>query len=59
MTYTYEQMSPLGKWITVTADEPPMVVNGRIKKAEGQGPRVRGVRLVDGANTKDDEPHSQ
>lgn len=46
MSYTYEQLSPLGKWITVTTDEPPLVVNGRVKKAEGQGPKVRGVRQL-------------
>lgn len=59
MTYTYEQMSPLGNWITVTSAEAPVIVNGRIKKAEGQGPRVRNVRMADDANPKDDEPHSQ
>jgi len=44
MPYTYEQMSPLGKWITVKTAEAPVVVNGRVKTAEGQGPRVRNVR---------------
>lgn len=52
MTYTYEQMSPLGKWITVTADEPPIIVNGRVKKAEGQGPRVRNVRQLSESDDK-------
>lgn len=52
-------MSPLGNWITVTSAEAPVIVNGRIKKAEGQGPRVRNVRMADDANPKDDEPHSQ
>lgn len=47
MPYTYEQMSPLGKWITVKTAEAPIVVNGRIKTAEGQGPKVRNVRSVD------------
>jgi len=32
-------------------------VNGRIKTAEGQGPRVRNVKPTEA--TKDDEPHSQ
>jgi hypothetical protein len=47
MPYTYEQMSPLGKWITVKTAEAPIIVNGRIKTAEGQGPRVRNVRFVE------------
>lgn len=37
-------MSLLGVWSRVTAPEPPMVKNGRIKTAEGQGARVRGVK---------------
>jgi len=43
MPYTYEQMTPFGTWMTVTADEAPDVRNGRIKTAEGQGPRVRNI----------------
>ena len=46
MPYTYEQMTPFGYWMTVTSDEAPDVRNGRIKKAEGQGPRVRDVRYL-------------
>lgn len=37
-------MSLLGKWSKVTAADPPMVKNGRIKTAEGQGARVRNVK---------------
>jgi hypothetical protein len=36
-------MSLLGKWSKVTAADPPMVKNGRIKTAEGQGARVRNI----------------
>jgi len=52
MPYTYEQMSPLGKWITVKTAEAPIIVNGRIKTAEGQGPRVRGITYI---SDKDDK----
>lgn len=47
MPYTYEQMTPFGTWMTVTADEAPDVRNGRIRKADGQGPRVRNVRFIE------------
>jgi hypothetical protein len=42
--WQWEEMSLLGKWSKVTAADPPMVKNGRIKTAEGQGARVRGVK---------------
>ena len=57
MPYTYEQMSPLGKWITVKTAEAPIIVNGRIKTAEGQGPRVRNLKPTEAP--KDDEPRPQ
>ncbi len=48
MTYQWEELSFLGKWKKVRGNEPPRVVNGRIKTAEGQGPKVRNVvRLED------------
>lgn len=47
MKYTYEQMNPLGRWCKVTTENPPIIANGRIKTAEGQGPRVRNVSLVE------------
>jgi len=48
MTYQWQELSPLGKWYTVKAPEPPVLKNGRIKRAEGQGPKVRNVvRLED------------
>lgn len=45
MKYQWEELSPLGKWHVVRGDEPPRVVNGCIKTAEGQGPKVKDVRL--------------
>ena len=45
--WQWEEMSLLGKWSKVTAADPPMVKNGRIKTAEGQGARVRNVRLLE------------
>ena len=47
MRYRYEQLGYLGKWHVIETDEPPIVVNGRLKMAEGQGPRVRTVSLVE------------
>jgi hypothetical protein len=51
MKWTYEQLGYLGKWHTIETDEPPIVVNGRLKLAEGQGPRVRNVSSVGGDHT--------
>lgn len=41
--YQWQQMTPFGYWTTVTAPEAPDVRGGRIRKAEGQGPRVKDV----------------
>jgi hypothetical protein len=46
-TYEWEEMSMLGKWSKVTGPEPPVTHKGRLKTAEGQGARVRGVRKID------------
>lgn len=46
MKWTYEQLNPLGVWQKVETDEPPIVMNGRLKLAEDQGPKVRNVSLV-------------
>lgn len=53
MTYQWEQMSPLGNWHVVKAPEPPVVKNGRIKTAEGQGPRIRNIIRLDDEAPKD------
>lgn len=47
MKYSYEQMNPLGRWCKVVTENPPIIANGRIKTAEGQGPKVRNVSLVE------------
>jgi hypothetical protein len=47
MKYQWEQLSPLGKWCVVKSDEPPVIKNGRLRRAEGQGPKVRGVVEID------------
>lgn len=46
MTYEWEELSFLGKWKKVRGAEPPRIVNGRIKTAEGQGPKVRNARAI-------------
>ena len=45
--WVWEQMSVLGTWSKVKSPDPPMVKNGRIRTAEGQGPRVRNVTLLE------------
>lgn len=52
--YQWQQMTPFGTWTTVTAPEPPDVRDGRIRRAEGQGPRVKDVRPV--TPTSDEPP---
>lgn len=52
-------MSLLGKWSKVTAADPPMVKNGRIKTAEGQGARVRGVRIISDPTGKERDPEHE
>ena len=47
MKYQWEQLSPLGKWCVVKSDEPPIIKNGRLRRAEGQGPKVRDVTLLE------------
>lgn len=47
MKYQWEELSTLGKWCVVQANEPPVVSKGRIKTPEGQGPKVRNIRLLE------------
>jgi hypothetical protein len=51
MNWRYEQLGFLGKWSIIETDEPPIVVNGRLKMAEGQGPKVRNVSKVETDHT--------
>jgi len=52
MKYQWEELSALGKWCVVQANEPPIVSKGRIKTPEGQGPKVRNVRPLEPSEEK-------
>ena len=52
MKYQWEELSHLGRWKTVQGDKPPILRGDRIKTAEGQGPRVRNVRLLEPSEAK-------
>jgi len=47
MKYQWEELGYLGKWYVVQSNQPPILRGDRIKTAEGQGPRVRNVRLLE------------
>lgn len=44
MKWQWEQMSATGRWCVVKSDERPVVRDGRIRKPEGQGPRIRNLK---------------
>ena len=47
MKWQWEQMSATGRWCVVKSDERPDIRNGRLKKPEGQGPRVRNLKPLE------------
>jgi len=46
MSVYYEQMNTLGKWTPIIAAEAPTIKDGRIKFAEGFGPRIRNLMQI-------------